>query len=107
MKPPVAPRARVALHEGLSSPGSVVELAAITACYPRVCSLAKRQVTYSGRGKKKRSHLSAERSFRNAHGNPQTRDIRDEIDAVKFRLLLPCRSGGLVSWDEVQDASGR
>ncbi len=66
-------------HEGLSSPGSVVGLPTNTACYPRVCSLAKRQVTYSGRGKKMRSHLAAGRSFCIAHGISQTRDIRGKI----------------------------
>ena len=50
--------ARVVFHEGLSSHWGAVGLPASTACYPRVCSIAKRQVTYSGRGKKMRSHLA-------------------------------------------------
>ena len=90
MKPPVLEPPGIGL--GLSftkvflPTGSVVDLPTITACYPRVCSLAKRQVTYSGRGKKMRSHLAAGRSLCNAHGIFQTRDIRDTIMAVKFGL---------------------
>jgi hypothetical protein len=72
-------------HEGLSSSLGAVGLPANTACYPRVCSIAKRQVTYSGRGKKKRSHLAIGRSFHHAHGIFQTRDIRYKFEAVKFR----------------------
>ena len=89
----------------------MVGLPAETSCYPRVCLLAKRQVTYSSREKKMRSHLAIGRCFDNAHEIFQTRDIRDKIEAVKFSSLVRGWSGGwsggLVSWVVSQAASGR
>jgi hypothetical protein len=61
-----------------SLPGKRRRVSTIAACYPRVCfwlSLAKRQMTDSGRGKEMRSHLPIGR-FENAQRIYQTRDIR-------------------------------
>lgn len=48
-------------YECLSFLGGFVGVPANAACYPRVCLIAKRQVTDSGRGREKRSHLAVGR----------------------------------------------
>ena len=48
-------------YECLSFLGGFAEVPADAACYPRVCLIAKRQVTDSGRGREKRSHLAVGR----------------------------------------------
>ncbi|MDA7868151.1 hypothetical protein N9A62_04065, partial [Akkermansiaceae bacterium] len=48
-------------YKCLSFLGGFAGVPAIAACYPRVCLIAKRQVTDSGRGREKRSHLAVGR----------------------------------------------
>ena len=48
-------------YECLSFLGGFAGVPANAACYPRVCLIAKRQVTDSGRGREKRSHLAVGR----------------------------------------------
>ncbi len=94
-------------YECLSFLGGFAGVPANAACYPRVCLIAKRQVTDSGRGREKRSHLAVGRGC-HVHGISQTRDIRcggGRSENVSESWLV--RNGCGVGMDPRHAAPGR